>query len=114
MIDLFGVHCLNEGQLVSDPGCMRQQLAHPCARIAPLGKAELRRHNRKAGLGSRHPRKALAAANGIREIGTLKFFEARFVIKKFELRRSPGLEKIDNAFSSGGEVGKTGKATNPA
>ena len=86
------------------------KLAHPGAGIAALCKGKFGRNDGKARLRGRHTREALAAANGIGKVGTLKFFEPRFIVEQFDLRGTAGLEQINDALGFGSKIRKAGEA----
>ncbi len=68
VIDLFGVHRLDEGELVGNFGGVREQLANPRAGVAVLREFEFRWDHRERRLRGGHAGESLAAADRFRKV----------------------------------------------
>src|SRR4051794_13062349 len=97
VIDRLGVHRLDDGDVVDDPGGMRKQFADPCAGLAVLREFERRLCDEQLRLPHRL-RDALPLANRIRNLRPLKLRQHRLVVECLELRRTAGLVEEDDAL----------------
>jgi hypothetical protein len=60
MIDRFGVHALDEADVVDDGRQVRKEIAHPRAAVASLSDGRDRRQKLSLGLTGGHRRQSLA------------------------------------------------------
>ena len=104
VVDLLGLHRLDDGDVVDDFGGVRQQLAEPGTLFAVLRELEDGRRSGKFGLKGTHAGEALAHADRFRQIGAALFRESRFVVEQIELGGRAVLEEIDDAFGGGRKV----------
>ena len=110
VIDLLGIHRLDEAHVVGDLRHMRHQFAHPDARLPILLELELRRDNGELVLTRGHPGKALAAPDGFRQIGAVLRVHLGLIVEHVLLRGAARLKQVDNTLRAWGEVGMTKKS----
>ena len=109
MIDLVGVHRLDEAQVVGDFPQVGQPLADGRAGLAApleLGRAGLD----ELALTGGHGGQTLSASHGLGQFGPGQVGEARLVVEELDLRGSARLREEDHAFGLGGEVGQGGQS----
>ncbi len=85
VIDRFGVHRIDDANVVRDLVVMRQHVADPLTTFAMLSERRNRRSRRKILLSRGHASQPLALANGIGQILTIQFGQRRLVIKRIDL-----------------------------
>ena len=110
VIDGLGIDGLDDAHFVHDAGDVRQQFAHPGAGFAVLPELVDGLHHRQRLLPRSHGGDALAQANGIGQLGFVKFFQARLVIKQFHLRGPARHEQVNHAPGFGREMRKAKKS----
>ncbi len=105
VIDLLGMHGLDETELVGDFCGVGQEFADPGAALAMarelvngLGEGEAR-------LRRGHRGEALALAHAGREFLAVALGERGLVVEGLHLRRPAEHEEIDDALGLGGKVG---------
>ena len=85
MVDGFGVHRLEEAQLVGDLRRERHQLTDPRPAFSAPGKLKLTRCDREPCLFRRHPGQPLALAHRIGQLSTPQIVKLWFVVKQVHL-----------------------------
>ena len=115
MIDLLGVHALDEANVVGDLPGVRHEVADPGTAFAILLVGLDGREKLSFVGGGRHRAKPFAFHVTGRDGLSVAFFKFRFVVEKLEVGRSSVLEKKDNAFGfwrdpfdGGGQLGAIG------
>src|SRR5580765_6401618 len=81
VIDCFGVHRLDEAEIVGALAQVRQQLAEPRPAAAVLAKGEHGRDAGKLALPGSHARQTLAHAHGAGQILAVVLAQLRLVIE---------------------------------
>ncbi len=102
MIELIGKHRLDHAQLVCMRGDFRKQIANPCSTFAVLIKFCLR--TKQLGT-SFDKRKGTICHQLIRAQFHMPFFEDRFVIEGFVLRRRSGHVQVNDVLRFGRDPG---------
>ena len=110
VIDGLGVDSLDDANLIHNPADVRQQFAHPGAGFAILPELVDGLHHRQRLLPRSHGGDALAHPDGIGQLGFVKFFQARLVIKQFHLRGPARHEQVNHAPGFGREMRKAKKS----
>ena len=100
MIDLLGVHRLDETNLVGDRANAGQEFAEPSATLAVLAELELRRLDRQFLLGG-HCRQPLAHAHRRRQLLAAPRLQARLVVEQIGVGGRAGLGEINHPLSFG-------------
>src|SRR5262249_51336785 len=98
VIDLVGVHRLDDGDLVDDLSGMRQQLAHPGSRLPVLSEFENRFDAGERALARSHSGDALALPDRRWEFRPMQPLEGRFVIEGLDLRWASRLVEEDHTL----------------
>lgn len=81
MIDRFGMHRFNDGDVIGDFARVREQLAQPRSRLAMLRKLELGCGDWESRLSSSHPGNALSHTNGTGQFFAMELLHRWFVIE---------------------------------
>ena len=105
MVDLVGVHRLDEAQVVRDLPKVRQPFADGRAGLAAAleaGRAGLD----QLALVRGHGGQALSAADGLGEFGAGQVGQAGLVVEELDLRGAAGLRQEDDALCLGGMMGQ--------
>lgn len=108
MIDLLGVHRLDEAEFVGDRSGMRHQFADSRAALPVLFEFEKGIGDREGFLPAAHPGKALSISNGVGQVLASNFIHQWLVVEQVDLGWPAGLEEIDYAFCFWGEVREFG------
>ena len=108
VVDRLGVHAANEAHLVGHARRVGKQFADPHPTLAMLGKLELRRRDREAGLPRGHRREPLAVADALGEILVEPVVHERLVVVEVHLRRPADHVQIDDVLRLRREVGAVG------
>ena len=109
VVDLFGVDGFDEGKVVGYPGGVGQSSLTHAPELPRCAKENLDGTTGKLDCDADMPVRRWPPANGIGKVGTLEFFESRFIVEQFDLRRTAGLEQINDAFGFGSEIRKAGE-----
>ena len=98
MINRFGVHGLDQTDLVGNATGVRQQVADRDATLS----ARLNRLNgcvnQKLFLARRHSRHTLCSAHTVRQWRAVKLLKNGLMIKQIDVRRSARLKQINHTF----------------
>ena len=110
VIDGFGMHAANEGDVVRESADVRQHFAEHHAAFS-VGFVRLDRglHGPFA-VAARHGGESRHAANGVGDIFSLHVAHDGFVVEKIEVRTAAALPEDDDTFGFGGEVRETGES----
>ena len=104
VIDGFGVHRLDEAQVVDDLCRVRQQLADPRTGLSVLRELEHRRRHRKGRLRRGHAGQTLPHPDRGRQLRAAQIVQPRLVVEHVHLRRPARLKQIDHALGRGREM----------
>ena len=107
MVDGLRVHRPDDAPFVSLGRHVGHQFAEPVTGLTVLLELKDRRSHREVLLARGHRRQALALADGVREVLAAHRFQLRLRIEEVHLRRSAGLEEVDDPFRLRFEVGET-------
>ena len=88
---------MNQTQVISQTGKVRQQLAHPDAALALLGELEHRRRDQLP-LAPGHCSHPLPFTNRFRQFRLEELVEIRLVVEQVHLARRTGHEEEDDAL----------------
>ena len=100
VIDVLGVHALDEAELVGDRARVRQEVADPGAALAALLERAQRTDDRERGLAARHRRQALRLAHRGRQVLAVHALERRLVVERVDVRDRAEHVQADHAFGA--------------
>ena len=106
VVDLFGVHRLDDAEFIHDLGRVRQQLAHPGAALAVLIEPVRGCCHGQYGLVAAHACESLSAADGVGQMSALQAGETGFVVEGFKLGGTACHEEEDDLLRPGGDAGQ--------
>ena len=104
VVDGLRVHRTDHAEIVGDPTGVTHQVAVFDAALSILLEIRERARQRQRGLVTAHAGQTLALTHRVRQRLRVFFAEQRLGIEGFEMRRSAGLEEVDDAFGLGREV----------
>ena len=98
VIDLLGVHRLDEAEIVDDLRRVRHQLADPGPRLSILLESECRWRDRERCLIRAHGGEPLALPDRVGQIHSPHFRELWLVVEELQLRRPAALKQINDSL----------------
>ena len=95
MVDVLGIHRLDEAQIVGDTTDMGEPFTNSCSALPAALELCTRPHHDLLLIG-RHGRQPLAVSNGVRQQCSLQLCETRLPVEQLNLRRPARLRQVNH------------------